>query len=108
MAGKYLSDNDLAFMDKFSYTPPEKVEYDTNDYVALGQQVNTGMALYNRGKFETMEVDLSQYGDKEVTSKSIMEELTKQGYDARIVDEVASDGTADTWDREEVGYKLKR
>lgn len=101
MAGKFLSDNDLAFMDKFSYTPPEKVEYDTNDYVALGQQVNTGMALYNRGKFETMDVDLSQYGDKEVTSKSIMEELSKQGYDSRVVDEVASDGTSDTWDRVE-------
>jgi hypothetical protein len=92
-----FSESDLAFMDKYSADARPETEYADGDMFALATQMNSTVALYQRGKFQNQAVDTTQYEGKDFTVENIFDTFRKQGYSDKVVSAVASDASITGW-----------
>jgi uncharacterized coiled-coil protein SlyX len=92
-----FSESDLAFMDKYSADAKPTTEYADGDMYALATQMNSAVALYQRGKFQNEAVDTTQYEGKDFTVENIFDTFRKQGYGDKVVSAVAGDASITGW-----------
>lgn len=100
--GEYVPSEYQEYLDTSfsSQEEEEQKEFKQSDTSALATTFNSGVALYKRGIYNKLDVDLTKYEGKEFNKETLKASLQEQKYSPSVVEETLS-SPVNSWEEAE-------